>query len=233
MEWYPKIKDLGIPTPKTEIVEILDGYIKIYPENFKESISQYESEIFKKADKIGYPLFLRNDQTACKHWWKETCYVEDKDKLLWHIARLTEETSLLGMFGLPWEALVFREFIPLESYFTSFFREFPVSKERRYFIKDGKFQCRHDYWFDDVIEREREKPVNWQELLARINTYSKEDIELLDDYAVRVAQVMNGYWSVDFAKSEEGVWYLIDMALGKESFHYPDCSFLLSKQGEQ
>lgn len=228
MYWYPKIKDLGIPTPKTEIVEMPGAYLKIHPEVGMDALKPYEDAIFAAAKKVGYPLFLRNDQTACKHYWTETCYVKSEDVLMKHICRLTEETSCLGFIGLPWEALVFREFVPLESYFVSFAKDFPVSKEYRYFIHGRGIQCKHPYWFDEVIETEYHKttpPNDWKEILAKLNTLTPEDEEVLDQFARTVSIAMGGYWSVDFAKAKNGTWYLTDMALGKESFHYPKCEF--------
>ena len=57
-----------------------------------------------------------------------------------------------------------------------------------------------------------------------LNKEGKEEITLLSEYATKVSEVLDGYWSVDFAEVKGGGlnWRLIDMAEGEKSWH-PDC----------
>jgi len=232
--WYPKIQGLGIPIPKTEIVEVpynhlvalLDG--KMLPE-------RYVIKIYEASEKIGYPLFLRTDMGSAKHSWNTTCFVDEKIELLKHIWALVDTTLAMGMFGeLDPNALVFREFLYLEDAFTAF-DGMPVSKERRYFIKDGEIICHHPYWIQDAIEEDirQGKPSNWRDLLKALNTENDTEIRLLSFYAGQVAKKLMGYWSVDFAKKLGGTWYLIDMAEGEKSWH-PECpTIVASNKGDE
>jgi len=218
--WYPKIKDLPIPQPKTlwvvidraEWVSALYGKNKIREEKI--------TEIYNTARKIGYPLFLRTDHASGKHEWKDTCYVPSEDQLIPHVFRVIEFNELADILGLPYKALVFREFIELDWKFKAFWGEMPVSRERRYFIKDGKVLCHHPYWVEDAIRKPSIE--NWRELLKELNTETTDEIEILTGYAEMVARVLDGYWSVDFAYGKNGKWYLIDMATGEHSWH-PEC----------
>jgi len=224
--WYPKIRGLQIALPKTQIVKvpydklvsIIDG--KMLPDN-------YLHQIAKIASKIGYPLFLRTDMGSAKHYWNHTCFVSEPKLLFTHISSLIDTTLAQGMFGeLDPNALVFREYLHLESTFRAF-DGMPVAKERRYFINDGKVICHHPYWIKDAIEADyhTNKPDNWRELLAELNIETDTEIKLLTSIANKVSKVCAGYWSVDFAKGLNDFWYLIDMAEGEKSWH-PDCKHI-------
>jgi len=222
--WYPKIKTLDIPIPKTEIVEVEDD--PFYFSNFVEgnnNLEKYNVEIFKKAELIGFPLFMRTDLASGKHDWKNSCYVEKKEKLMKNLRGVIEFSFMAHIIGLSINAIVFREYIELEAEFTAFWGELPIAKERRYFIKDGDIQCHHPYWPHDAILRPSRE--DWEVILTQLNTESEEEVALLSDYAKRVASVLKGYWSVDFAHAKDGRWILIDMALGAESFHLKGCPF--------
>lgn len=98
----------------------------------------------------------------------------------------------------------------------------PVASERRYFINKGQIQCHHPYWILDSIHDP--SVDNWRELLTELNEETPEEVKLLSKYALSVAEILEGYWSVDFALSNKGEWYLIDMAKGEDSFHNDQCS---------
>ncbi len=174
---------------------------------------------------------MRTAYTSGKHDWTDTCYVTDADKIRRHVGMLIQDSALKE---LPIDAFVFREFIEMDSKFTAFSRTMPINPERRYFIKDGEIQCHHAYWISEAIAEGDEAyarhgmsklPENWLELLAEMNTQSDEEIELLSSYANQVAKVIEGYWSVDFCKAQDGHWVLIDMALGKASWHDEGCEY--------
>jgi hypothetical protein len=213
--WFPKIQGCGVPIPKTKIVEIpfknlvclLDG----------EPLPQkYVNAITEACKEIGFPLFMRTDMGSAKHSWRYTCYVPDAEGL--HITNLIDETLCCGIFGeLDPHALVFREFLPLYSTFKAF-SDMPVAKERRYFIKDGHVVCHHPYWIPEAIEGHCEEP-DWQDKLRELNEESSDEIIRLTLYAHNIASILKGYWSVDFAYSTNGSWYLIDMAEGDKSWH--------------
>ncbi len=227
--WYPKVRDLGIPIPKTEIVEVPHGNLVALLDGINLP-KEYIREIIKVAGKIGYPLFMRTDMGSAKHSWGKTCYVSESCDLARHIWCLIDTTLAMGMFGeLDPNALVFREYLYLEDAFNAF-DGLPIAKERRYFIKGGRVLCHHAYWIEEAIERDwRGKPRDWRELLEALNREGEEEINLLTHYAKQVAKALDGYWSVDFAKVLGGTWYLIDMAEGEKSWHLESCPTLSIK----
>lgn len=219
--WWPKTNDIAIPVPKTAIVPLsnkdgrafLDG--KPLPSNFILTLREY-------ARAIEYPLFLRTDQASAKHGWKDASYVPDEKALPSHLGQVLEFNELAHIMGLPYEAVVLREYIPLESSFEAFYGRLPIAKERRYFVRDGEVICHHPYWIEDAIEGHSPSKENWKELLSELNREHLVEVALLSAYAKGVSRAIEGYWSVDFACSRTGEWYLIDMAEGHLSWH-PDC----------
>ena len=235
--WYPKIKDLDIPQPKTEMYKFTKQEFKdIQNERTPKTLLENCKPIAKK---IGFPLFMRTDNSSCKHRWLKTCYVPDIDSLEYHFFELLSTSAMQGWMSYNDTGLSFREFLELDygyygdTKFTAFYGEFPVNKERRYFIKDGGIQCHHPYWYPNAIRNSNIESPNKEMILEQINSENKMEIELLSKYALEVASVFSDYWSVDFAKGLNEKWYLIDMARGENSFHWLECKYCSKDMKEQ
>lgn len=218
--WYPIIRELDIPQPLT----------RMYKFNFEEfSTIQSEEGIptsiydncLKFAEFVGFPLFMRTDNSSCKHGWESTCYVPDKESLKKHIYDLLEYSMMQGWMSYVDRGLAFREFLKLNTKFTAFSGNFPVNKERRYFIRDGKVECHHPYWYPPAIENP--SISNWEKVLDDLNYETEAEIKRLTKYAEIVGRFFDGYWSVDFAMGSDAHWYMIDMAIGEDSFHWLEC----------
>lgn len=226
--WYPFIKDLPIPQPRTIIVMLNEEELEgAYNEQIPKSLIE---KIECVCDTMFYPCFLRTDQASGKHSWKKSCYVDKKKDLWKHILEVIEFNLCADLMGLDFKALIVREFIPMDSRFTAFYGDMPVNPERRYFIKDGKVVCHHPYWIEEAIEQGGKEPSisNWREVSKEINTETPEEIELLTKYALMVGKaLLEGSWSVDFCKAKDGRWILIDMATAQKSWHPEDCPHLV------
>jgi len=210
--WYPRISNL-VPKPKTKIIMInpdwtSDGNNMTIPEKEFKEIEEASKE-FK------FPLFMRGSETSGKHDWKDTCFVKDLSEIRRKVIALIED-ALLKDIGC--NSIALREFIEMDTGFYAF-REMPVNSERRYFIRDGKVICHHPYWIEDAIRKP--SADNWKEILKGLNTET-EEIKLLTEYSEEVGKNFDGFWSIDFCKSKEDVWYCIDMAVGTASWH-PKC----------
>jgi hypothetical protein len=222
--WYEITKGLDIPQPYTVIYKIPEDHLKqLRIEQFPKQIIDDSKKIINQDPNLIYPIFLRTDQASGKHGWKRSCFVEKEETLKSNIYEVIIANLLADILGLPFTALVFREYIPLESKFTAFWGELPIAKERRIFIKNGKIQCSHPYWPEDAIEQP--SIIYWREELKELNTLTKKDESILKKYSEILAKNFEDYWSVDFAKGRDGKWYLIDMAKGENSFHYLECEF--------
>ena len=111
--WWPKVKNLGIPVPRTEIVEIPSDVLFKAPFE-PELLEPYMDRVYEAARRIGHPLFLRSDQLSGKHDWVDTCYVPSEEALFSHIIRVLEWHHLAQVIPIPARALVLREFLELD-----------------------------------------------------------------------------------------------------------------------
>ncbi len=227
--WYPRIKDLEIPQPRTEIYELTKEELNtFYKEEFPDTLLKNIEPIISK---FSYPIFIRSDFSSAKHSWKDTCFITHKKKLTPNIYNVIIENMLADLIGLPFEALIFREYIRLEAGFNAFHGNMPVAKERRYFIKNGLIQCHHPYWPKDAIRSPNNE--NWEKIIEEQNKETEKEIEQLSEYCLLVAKRFEGYWSVDFAYGQDEKWYLIDMAEGEHSFHWLECDFCPEEMKKQ
>ena len=204
--WFPKLDGLDIPVPRTKCVPA-----EVYA-------------VREIAEEIGWPVFLRTDLCSGKHDWDKSCFVPDARELAMHITNVCAANERWEMLGIKYECLVVREFLNLETYFTAFVGNMPINKERRYFVRGGEVVCWHPYWPETAFDRHPARQAHdprWRELLRRMQDADTQADGLLNDYALRVAKQFDGFWSVDFAKAKDGTWYLLDMALGDNSYHMP------------
>jgi hypothetical protein len=221
LNWYPKIEG-KIPTPATKILTLTkDEYRSLYSLLDGKPVSKsLEKKITKMAQVMQEPFFLRSDQASGKHEWKDTCYVTDRTKVMRHITALVEWHACADMMGVRFTALVFRDYLPLQSQFTAF-NGMPVSPEWRYFVSDGKITCRHFYWEDDAIWKPSRK--DWKPVLHKMWKTTSEENRVLENYATIFSENNPGFWSVDFALTRDRGWVLIDAARGEVSWHPAEC----------
>ena len=241
--WWPKIKDLDVPQPRTirvpveekPMIDLIDG---------GPIPNLGEMELAVKD--IGSPTFVRNNVTSGKHDWKDSCFLDNPDELPRRVYGVTDYTLMATMGEIKIDAMFFREFIPLEHVgFSCFPGRMPISKEVRCFVRNGALECRHPYWFDGVFEKEEEMetaarrhrkemgmddmgsddplPADWRAKLKKANRLTADDNDAIMSHLFKIMPHFDGYWSVDFVKGIDGEWYLIDMARGEVSYHYEDC----------
>ncbi len=230
IKWWEAVKNLKIPMPPTIIVKLNHNQkVEVQKLYCGGQLSDETEQLLKSnASKIGYPLFMRTDQTSCKHDWEDTCFVETEDMLVKRLYRLMEENSTLDMMGLPVDAIVFREYIPMATVFKAF-HGMPVNPERRFFAEDGKIISNRAYWIEPAIRFRKgtEEPSDWKEKLAEINADIEEQELLILEEQVKIiskalTKEIGGAWSIDFCKGADGIWYFIDTAPSEVSWHPPN-----------
>lgn len=219
--WYPRVKKLQIPQIKTEVVKA--GHKPLYDLLVKENPlpKNISDELNKAMDRIGkFPMFMRTDQASGKHNWERTCYLKSRESFDKNLAMLLEEHEMQNMAGeLGYDAIIFRELLDLETAFTCFYGNFPINKEVRCFIKDGKIQDIRNYWIRKAVDEGEPEDKDWESKLAKLKKYSKKDLDEIKRQLALVCDEFSEYWSADFAKTKNGIWYLIDMARGEVSYH--------------
>ena len=224
--WFPLIKDLDIPQPRTIIVPISEKEIKsLHNERIPKSLTAKVQAIIQNDFTL--PVFIRTDLASGKHQWKESCYYDGSTELWQNLYHIITFNLCADIFGLDFKAMVIREFIPMDTKFTAFYGEMPVNPERRYFVKDGKVQCHHAYWIKEAIADSYKEPSlkNWEEHCAEMNHQTFEEMNWLTSYSTLIAQELDGYWSIDFCRAKDGRWILIDCATGGHSWHPASCEY--------
>ena len=234
--WHPYIKDIPISQPRTVIVETpYKKFVKLVDGD--STLSEYKEQFSQIMDLLKpFPIFLRTDNSSQKHSFKKTCRLPNESSLLGHILELIDSNMASDIID---NALVFREWLDLDAGFVAF-DGLPINVEARLFINHGMIQCIHPYWTEDAIQSwwihkkifERQFGTklpytinpSWKSILKYQNKIVQESIPILEKHAKLVIEkIGNDYWSVDFALGRDGKWYLIDMAAGEVSYHYPNC----------
>ena len=228
--WYPVLQTINMRTPKTVIVHTGGVNLEELTEGKKpDGLDVFLKRMKAELKNFTFPVFLRTGMTSYKHDWKNTCYLEKEKDLLNHIAKLTEASIIANIAGFPFDYSfwVIREMLETEPIFHSFSGQMPITKEYRFFIKDGKVQCYHPYWPKEAFEIMNVKLTKEKnKKLKEIQKLDKEDEEELKAMANYIAQYFKGYWSVDFLKTKSGLWYCIDMATGDRSYHWSECEHI-------
>lgn len=214
LNWYPKIKDLDIPQPRTEFVLLSEEEYYSTMDAMPKSITEKVEALIKEKFKL--PVFIRTDQSSAKHYWKDTCYYDGSKELWKHLFELCEFNHCADIMGLPFRSIVVREYIEMDSKYKAS-EDMPVNPERRYFIKNSEVVCHHFYWIKEAIRNPSVE--NWEKLSDEMNNETEQEIEILTKYSEIVANVMKGFWSIDYCKAKDGRWILIDMATGENSWH--------------
>jgi hypothetical protein len=218
--WFPKIAQ-QFPVPRTEIVEFDDR--TMWPALDGNPTPNIPIEAFKAtADKIGYPLFLRCDGSSAKHDGPNAYRLDKWDPKL-HAFFITFEDN--AMKDLEIFAFLFREWLDLDGSFTAFGRDTGhlIANEWRFLATSEKVIHQFFYWPEHAIDGHAHHD-DWKELLAATKKLSNEERGYLSFMAVDAVKLVNANdpedpeWSVDFAKDKSGKWWLIDMALSKNSW---------------
>lgn len=228
--WYPVLQQTGVPTPKTQIVHTDIDLMKLvyqddgFPKGFENFIVNLKESCALIADEP--PYFLRTGQGSGKHSWKQTCCLTDLTQITSHVFQLIEWSAMVDMIGLPVDVWAVREMLPTEPVAVlPVYGDFPLVKEIRAFIGDGKILCSHPYWpvracqegFDVV-------PENFVELYDKLTEYDERERSEINKILGEVATAFkgDGSWSVDILSTRNGI-YVTDMAEADRSFHWPRC----------
>lgn len=239
--WLPKLFKLKIRIPNTIMIDmnkVDKNFVPAMKKMFwmkkpnKEdriALTKFRQILENMAHKIGYPLFLRTGQTSQKHEWIETCFIKSQIQLLKNAQNLAE-FSIMKDFkgGFPINVWVVRKLLKINPAFKAFYG-MPITREFRYFIKDGKILCRHPYWPEEAFKG-MVKDKNWKSKLEEMNELKNFEQEDLDIMAEKIAEEFKGFWSIDFLQDNRYQWYVIDMATGEDSYHWPGCLKQLKKK---
>lgn len=221
--WLPKIGAAGLPTPKTIIVPYdHHACLSIFDGEHSAEFERLSGAVSEAAQEIGWPVFIRTDLGSAKHSGPNAFKVRSSVSTAHVLSRLIEDQEMkfwTERFGPA--AILVREFLTLSAPFTAF-GGLPIAREFRFFADSERVHCWHPYWPIDSIEGHGPSAGNWRELLAEIHTVPKvPELWLMAVAAARA--VGGGSWSVDFCEDVNGKWWLADMAVAADSFHWEAC----------
>jgi hypothetical protein len=227
--WFPLIEKAGLPVPKTEILmmppesqAIIWMAFDCKGKDEELPLEPFYDELRAAAQRLGLPCFLRTSQTSAKHQWKSTCFLDSVEKLRQHVFDIVEFSECADMMGLAWDTWVVREMLPTIPYGTCpRYEDFPVCKEFRFFVDDGKALCFHPYWPLESLEQggwEPDAPLD----VAYADLCRLDDESELVALAEKAGKAVGGSWSIDFLETKRG-WFLTDMAEAHKSYHWKGC----------
>ena len=235
--WFPRIPP-SINIPKTTVVTFdggPNGLIGLLDGEVVPEFSLLCEKIKVAATDVGFPFFLRTDFLSGKHNWRRTCCVSSVVDIPSHVCGLVEDSCLADMEGFPIDRFAVREMLPTIPAFWAFRGDMPITKERRYFVKDGKVTCHHPYWPHKSFELPSDTSLgggviarttcdDWRRVLDDLNVETEDEVLLLSGLSEEVGIAIGGEWSIDWLWSNQrGKWYLTDMAEAGHSFHWHGC----------
>lgn len=224
--WWPRLESTVVPTPETirvptEGVEVDDGAPAT---DGTMTVQLAEKDAVADAVEAldGPPAFIRSDQMSDKHRMEEASKLSsaDPDEFGSNIWNLHENHMMA--WGVPDAKCYYvREWLDLLHYYTAFSGT-PIAAEIRYFIHEGEVHDGGFYWPEEAIRRP--DADDWEEKhQGLVHTAFQAKDRIRPHLETVCEEFDSGYWSVDFALTEEREWYCIDMARGELSWHPEGC----------
>jgi hypothetical protein len=184
--------------------------------------SPFWSELKSAVEKIGTPCFIRTENTSAKHSWEDSCFLADPSDLVKHVYAIAEFSEIADMCGLSFGSWYIRELLPTVPYgHCPRYGNFPVAKEFRFFVSDGKVSCFHPYWPLEPLQDGGWNPDAPEDVAFSELSSLPEGCEL-HALAETVGRAVPGSWSIDILETERG-WFVTDMAEAHRSFHWEGC----------
>ena len=216
LNWYPKIRSVpSIKIPETKVFKA-DKPIDKIANNIKDFL----------INKEWSPAFLRTDQLSDKHNFIDTCFIDTflVEEIKQKMIRLVEKHEMI-IPPLPVSAFVVRRYYTPKVYFHAF-KGLPIAPERRFIISNHKIIADFPYWwasdmfvdkyphFHGVAMVYYEVADEIEDVLKRMNS---EDYSEAKEQVRKIADMVDGNWSVDAMLTLRHGWMIIDMARAEVS----------------
>jgi hypothetical protein len=228
--WLPKIIEAGLPTPKTEVVPYNHALVVqcLESDSVIDANHEYEriaNHILIACKKLYYPCFLRTDLSSAKHAGQSAYMIEDDEDIPGSLSMTLEDNEMkfwLEPDSNKPQAMLVREWLDLEAPFSAFtFHK--IAREWRFFANADGVICFHPYWPEESIQfHGMSEPDGWRAELTKLHEIP-DNIDELKAMAIKAAKVYGQTSSVDFARDVNGRWWLTDMAVAEDSFHWESC----------
>ena len=237
--WWRYVVGLPVPKPRTVIIEIEDRTVDLMfkcldedVEACREASREIKSLIELLDDCVkevgGYPVFMRTDQTSCKHYsLRNPVYrVEKKEDFAKLFTLIVEchEMASVAVFGPPRpRAVAIREWLDIDTW-TDLLPGFYKNVEVRVIAEKGRVTDIWPYYHWSGLEEHFRDRVDLKKLrqdyLSKYVATVSRELGKIAEYAsiiARAGELASYSWSIDFARVN-GEWYFIDMALAEASW---------------
>lgn len=216
--WLPKLCNTNVPVPYTKAIDCFEETID---EGTIHELTVNVPKVERVREAVlevgGPSAFIRTSQASDKHQLQSASKIDYLNETHIQGTIYSLGSSMKTKWGVPEpECYYVREWLNLEHNFTAF-DNLPIAQEVRFFIDEGEIDHHGFYWPEDAI-RKPDKD-NWKTLLEDTKKEALESTEHLENLLESICEEFSeGYWSVDFAKTENDGWYCIDMARGELSW---------------
>lgn len=241
--WYPKVKDCGIPSPKTfytklpsaeeepeYAIRLYEAFYMEHPQQDEAFVKTYlEDRIIPKLneEKLNGHVFVKNARFSNKFNANGACNLYGLHELYRAIILINYEAMCCGAEGV--DEIVVRKFIESDHRKTPcIYNGLPLRPEFRVFydfdVRKPVFTA--NYWdFDYVYQHlydATDKIIFYHEHKRIEGAYKKhkDSVQAMVADAMQNVQGLTGQWSVDILIDEEGNFWLIDMAIAQRSAYW-------------
>ncbi|MCD8110983.1 MAG: hypothetical protein LUE14_12990 [Clostridiales bacterium] len=234
--WFPKVKDCGIPVPQTVILtvppEIVRAFYMDNPEDDQETIFEWVQEkVYPEAIKFKAPfIFIKNGGFSDKFDARNCIVHRTLYSLTQAIIDLNYDSLMFDTGGTT--ELVLRQYVlGRPDAYPQIYHGLPLVPEYRVFydFNEKKVLYTVNYWdYDychDAISRNITDKIIYEavypSLLKEYND-NKDKVQTMVANAMAKVNGMSGKWSVDIMTAPMGDanFCLIDMARAEQSAYW-------------
>ena len=232
--WYPKIKDCGIPTPKTYIIDIpeevliacfMDGDQK---QNMDIVYNWVKNELMTAIpEDLRGLLFIKNGAFSNKFDFNTACVRYSSLDIARSIIEINYASLMLETGGNT-ELAIRERILNQKEDVPCIYNGMPLRNEYRVFYNFDTKKALYvvNYWdWDycyDAISRNMSDKIIYESYYGRLKEHYETNKDKVMQYVEEHMQTvtgLDGIWSIDIMEANNNLW-LIDMALGYRSAYW-------------
>lgn len=138
------------------------------------------------------PVIVKDYAKSQKHYWRDACYIPSAADAA-GVERVVRRFLELQGDSLN-EGLVFREYIEFDPVGEHGRSGMPLTREFRFFLRDGEVICRAPYWGESRYDG---------------------PVPVVADFADAVARVESRFFTMDVAQRRDGDWMIVELGDGQ------------------
>lgn len=235
-KWFPKIKDCGIPVPKTFIFQLPQTVMQCCYEMSEEAIEllqywimKYVHPVLKENNMHNIAVFVKNGTFSDKFDFRHCASSGISAELALSIFNINYAAELVGAGGQS--EIAIRERLGMFERAPKIYNGMKLLPEFRIFydFATHTFLYAVNYWDWHYCHEEISKDVTdgivyesyYPTLRKLYNNKVNEVISLCENYLkdVNMSEIYHGPWSVDIMYIE-GKYWLTDMAVAQSSAYW-------------